>query len=90
MMKRLKIRVYGRVQGVAFRHYARSMARQLGIKGFVKNMADGSVYIEAEAGEQDLGKFVRWCRQGPGSARVDDMETEELPVNNDSDFQVRY
>jgi acylphosphatase len=89
-MKRLKIRLSGRVQGVAFRHDARTRARQLGVRGFVKNMPDGSVYIEAEAREPALNEFVLWCREGPDPARVEDMETEVLPVKNDSDFQIQY
>lgn len=90
MMKRLKIKVYGRVQGVSFRFQARTMARYLGVKGFVRNMNDGSVYIEAEAESQTLGYFVSWCRKGPDFARVDRIETEEIPLQSDKSFDVRF
>jgi len=90
MLKRLKIRVYGRVQGVSFRHATRTIARYTGVKGYVKNMHDGSVYIEAEADPGALGEFVLWCRKGPDHARVDRIETEEMPVKNDSVFDIRF
>ncbi len=90
MQKRLKIRVYGRVQGVSFRHATRTIARYTGVKGYVKNMHDGSVYIEAEADSAALGEFVLWCRKGPGYAGVDRIETEEMPVKNDSAFDIRF
>jgi acylphosphatase len=88
-LKRLKIKVSGRVQGVGFRHAASTMARYQGIKGFIKNLNDGSVYIEAEAGDKELGDFVEWCRKGPDFARVARVETEEIPVRNEKMFDVR-
>jgi acylphosphatase len=88
-MKRLKIKISGRVQGVAFRHKAQIKARQLGIKGFIKNLYDDSVYIEAEARETELNEFVLWCRKGPEPARVEDIETQVIPVLNDKDFEIR-
>ncbi|TVR75661.1 MAG: acylphosphatase [Marinilabiliales bacterium] len=87
--KRMKIRIYGRVQGVSYRFEARTMARYLGVKGLVKNMADGSVYAEAEAGEKALGGFVSWCRKGPDFARVERVETEEMPVQGDDVFDIK-
>jgi acylphosphatase len=89
-MKRLKIKLSGRVQGVAFRHDAKVKARELGINGFVKNLPDESVLIEAEAREPVLNEFVLWCREGPDPARVEDIETEVIPVKNDSDFKIIY
>jgi acylphosphatase len=47
-VSRIKIKVFGYVQGVFFRYTTRKVARTLGLKGFVKNLPDGSVYIEAE------------------------------------------
>ncbi len=90
MLKRLKIIVYGRVQGVSFRHATRTIARYTGVKGYVKNMHDGSVYIEAEADSAALGEFVLWCRKGPDHAIVDRIETEDMPVKNDNAFDIRF
>lgn len=66
------------------------MARYLGVKGFVKNMPDGSVYAEAEAGVKALGEFVSWCRKGPDFSRVERIETEEMPVRDDLIFDIRF
>jgi len=90
MVKRLKIKIYGRVQGVSFRQSARTMARYLGVKGFVKNMNDDSVYIEAEADSEALGKYVIWCRKGPDHARVERIESEEITSKNEKFFDIRY
>jgi acylphosphatase len=64
--KLLKIHVKGRVQGVGFRWSTVREAKMAGIKGFVRNMSDGSVYIEAEGSAEQLCKFVEWCKRGPG------------------------
>ncbi len=89
-MRRLRIKVFGRVQGVAFRHSTQAKANQLGVKGFVKNKSDGSVTIEAEAEEKVLNDFLSWCRRGPDHAIVQDIETKDIPVKNDNAFNIRY
>lgn len=53
-----KILITGQVQGVGFRWSALKEARNLGIKGFVKNLSDGSVYIEAEGYSDQLSFYV--------------------------------
>ena len=70
------IRVYGRVQGVGFHAGARREAARLGLAGFARNEADGSVAIEVEGDEAVLEAFVAWCRVGPLGARVDRIEVE--------------
>ncbi len=73
-MKRLIIQVYGLVQGVFFRYSTRKLARNLGLTGIVKNLPDGSVYIKAEGPEEKLLELLKFCRKGPKSAKVDDVE----------------
>ncbi|MBF0287158.1 MAG: acylphosphatase [SAR324 cluster bacterium] len=90
MRKHLNIQVFGRVQGVAFRHYTTEEANKLGIKGFVKNQVDGSVYIEAEGEEQELKTFVAWCHQGAPAARVNKVLMDEGGGRDFSVFEVRY
>jgi acylphosphatase len=87
-MKHLKIRIYGKVQGVYFRGSTLDKAKQLGVAGFVKNQADGSVYAEAEAEEEVLNQFLEWCKKGPMMARVDRVEYEEGPLQPFSQFQM--
>lgn len=73
-MKRLQIRVYGQVQGVFFRDSAKKEADKLGLGGFVRNEADGTVYIEAEGEKEKLEEFLKWCRKGPPFSQVDKAE----------------
>jgi acylphosphatase len=89
MKNALAITIKGRVQGVGFRFSAVNKAQQLGLKGFVQNRIDGSVYIEAEGDPEDLNEFVQWCWQGPPSARVGDVTKQEIPVREYHRFGVQ-
>ncbi len=90
MTKRLAIRIKGRVQGVWFRRNAQAKAEALGLVGFAQNLPDGSVYLEAEGGEDKLESFLRWCRKGPPSAQVTSCTREELAsLNRETGFEVR-
>jgi acylphosphatase len=68
--------VYGLVQGVFFRYTTRKVARKLGITGLVKNMPDGSVYIEAEGQEDDLFELLEFAKKGPKHAEVKRVKHE--------------
>jgi acylphosphatase len=85
-----KINVYGRVQGVGFRWSAAREAGILGINGFVKNLPDGGVYIEAEGYPEQLDSFVEWCRRGPGLSEVELVEINSFPPVNYSDFRIEH
>lgn len=75
-MKRIIIIVVGLVQGVFFRYTTRKFARQLGLTGYVKNMPDGSVYIEAEGPEDKLNELLEFSKKGPKHAQVDKIDFE--------------
>lgn len=83
-----KIHVAGHVQGVGFRWSALREARNSGIKGFVRNISDGSVYIEAEGSIQQLNKFVEWCKKGPGFGYVDSVTVDKFPPVNYTEFRI--
>lgn len=83
------INVYGKVQGVGFRFYTNRKANELDICGFVQNMADGSVYIEAEGDPVKLEQFVAWCHEGPAWARVSDVSIQKTPPAGFSRFNIR-
>ncbi len=74
MEKLLSVKIYGKVQGVSFRYYAREKARALSLFGFARNEPDGTAYFEAEGEEEDLKKFLEWCHKGPDTARVEKVE----------------
>jgi acylphosphatase len=70
------ITVSGMVQGVGFRYACRHMANTLGIKGYVKNLPGGEVYIEAEGNESQMKLFVKWCYEGPPHANVSSVNVQ--------------
>jgi len=88
---RVAARVTGRVQGVGFRHFTRQTARRLGVHGWVRNEPDGSVRLEVEGDPAAVAQLVEAAREGPGTARVEQVTTEDRAVMNDSTpFSVRY
>jgi len=89
-MRHLDIKIYGRVQGVFFRDSTLKKALDLGIRGFIKNEPDGSVYIEAEAGKEKLEEFLDWCRQGPRWAEVRKIDFQYTDLKNFNDFIIKY
>ena len=88
---RVHIFVSGLVQGIFFRHNARQKAQELGITGWVRNLADGRVEIVAEGEKQKINDLIEWAERGPSVARVDklDLEYEKYKGEFDS-FEVRY
>jgi acylphosphatase len=89
MNKHFSIKVIGKVQGVFFRASARDKAEHLGVKGFVRNEEDGSVYIEAEGEEMILKEFIEWCRQGPPHASVKKVDIQESPPKGFETFELK-
>jgi acylphosphatase len=85
MKKRAHLTISGRVQGVCFRMYACEEAGQWGITGWVRNLRDGGVEVLAEGEEQDLARFVEWCRRGPSYARVTGVQEEYSEPRGDFD-----
>ena len=89
----VEMRVSGRVQGVGFRYFAYHAARDLGIKGWVKNMPDGTVLIQAEGAPEDMDRFRKKFHKGPVFGRVDDLVETRLSEEKESrwaDFQITY
>lgn len=84
----MRIIVKGKVQGVFFRASTKDTAGLLGITGWVKNLPDGDVEIKATADKETLKKFIAWCRQGPRGARVGEVHTEEIGLEEFSGFKI--
>jgi acylphosphatase len=78
VIRKVKILVSGRVQGVYFRLFTQNKAKHFAIKGSAKNLPDGRVEIIAEAENMTIEKFIKWCHKGPITARVDHLEITEL------------
>lgn len=81
--------VTGRVQGVYFRAAAREQAARLGISGYARNRADGSVEVVASGADDALDELDGWLYHGPPSARVDSVTREALPAQDLRGFVTR-
>lgn len=89
-MKHVRITVSGLVQGVFFRCHAREVALKWGIKGYVRNLGDGRVFLEAEGGETFLRELITWCHHGPARAVVEKVEYEFSEATHSFvDFSIR-
>jgi len=84
--------VHGRVQGVNFRFFVRNRAEALGLKGYVKNLSDGTaVEVWAEGEKTKLGELIDYLKAGPSRARVErvDVEWSEY-TGRFNGFQLNY
>jgi len=63
-------------------------AYRYGVYGFVRNKSDGTIYIEAEGPEENLDKFITWCRRGPLWANVIDIHLEDGDLKNYKSFDI--
>lgn len=74
MIKCALLRITGTVQGVFFRATCKEQADKFNVQGYAKNMPDGSVEVLAQGEEEDVNALIDWCKQGPPSAKVDNVE----------------
>lgn len=79
---------YGYVQGVGFRWKARSSAQRLGISGWVRNLYDGSVEMEAEGTERDIEDLIS-ALENHSWGSIERIESEYIPVHGDYSFEVK-
>ncbi|MDL1893071.1 acylphosphatase [Sphingobacteriales bacterium CHB3] len=91
MSVRVHIVVEGLVQGVGFRWFVLRKAESLGINGWVRNLYNGNVEIEAEADRSLLEEFIKEIKVGPRSAHVTNVRIEwkEVSPNEFSSFTIR-
>lgn len=87
-MNHLIITVSGKVQGVSFRISTKAVADQLGVKGYIKNLPSGDVFIEAEGDDFSLESFLEWCNEGPLQANVQNVEVVEGDLKNYRNFDI--
>jgi acylphosphatase len=88
-LRALQLTIDGRVQGVGFRWFARSVGRELGVTGRVRNLPDGRVEVRAAGDPASLAVFVDRMREGPPAGRVSDIEEKELsPVPAWDGFEI--
>lgn len=81
--------ITGYVQGVGYRQFVRTHARQLGLTGWVQNLPDGSVEVMVQGDKKDIEDLIQECRKGPFLAQVKDIKIEwQDIINRFSDFQI--
>ncbi len=89
LVVRYRVLITGRVQGVNFRAACRRMALQHGVRGWVRNLPDGSVEASFEGSADDVRQLLDWTRLGPGLAIVADVAVQaEQPEGLDT-FLIR-
>ncbi len=90
-MLQLRALISGYVQGVCFRYYAVQKANDLGLKGFVKNLANGRVEVVAQGNKIALLQLLEWLQKGPSGASVEGVESEWGEAGKKfSEFSVKY
>jgi acylphosphatase len=92
-MKQVRIHaiVRGQVQGVGFRASTEDEAARLGLVGWVRNLPDGTVELEAEGPKDRVDALVAWCHHGPSTARVTAVDVEPRdPLGTEQSFDLRY
>jgi acylphosphatase len=88
-VERRRVRIRGHVQGVWFRESTRARAEALGLAGWVRNAADGSVEAVFEGPVEAVATAVAWCREGPPAAAVTALESTVEPPEGIRGFSVR-
>ncbi|QDV08901.1 Acylphosphatase [Planctomycetes bacterium Poly30] len=88
-MKALHVTLEGRVQGVGFRWHTRAEARALGLKGWVRNLDDGSVEAHIQGAESAVQELLDWLRSGPSGARVDECLVKDASPAEFLGFEIR-
>jgi acylphosphatase len=87
-LRRVRVRVRGRVQGVYFRESTRRAAARAGVAGYARNLADGSVEAAFEGAPEAVERLVAFARIGPPDAEVRDVEVAEEPPRGAKGFSI--
>ena len=84
----MRLKVTGLVHGVYFRATMAQVASEHNVKGWVRNLPDGSVEALLEGEDSCVKKVAEWARHGPPRARVDSVSIELIPARNLSGFKI--
>jgi len=88
MVTAVHIRIRGLVHGVSFRSSMAQLASDLGVRGWVRNLPDGTVEAFLEGDERKVKRVIDWAKFGPPRARVDKLEVEAATPRNHRDFRI--
>ena len=87
MIRHIQMIFSGKVENTGFRFYALRGATEMNIMGEVKQES-GTILIEAEGQEEDLGKFTAWCKKGPVNSKISSFEKFDKSIIGYQDFKI--
>ena len=87
-MKTVHLEISGKVQGVFFRASAEEIAKLHKISGWIRNTHDKKVEVLITGADEDIQKFIEWCKNGPDKAVVEDVIITDKPLQTFSRFKV--
>ena len=84
--------IRGDVQGIGYRWFVEKTAAESGINGWVKNLPDGNVEVEAEGRKETLKNFLGTLKTGHRWARVNEIIADWTPVTekSGSGFSIKF
>lgn len=85
-----KLGIKGYVQGVGFRYRIKQKALSLNLRGYVRNLPEGSVEIVAEGEESQVQELVAWCKKGEFGSNIKEVQLKNAPSQGFSFFEIRY
>jgi len=89
-MKRAKVLIFGRVQGVSFRSFIKHKAISLNLKGYIKNLSSGEVEAVFQGKDKAVKEILNYCKKGPLASKVIDLKIiEESYKNEFNNFEIR-
>jgi acylphosphatase len=89
MTRSVRLTVTGRVQGVGYRIWAERTATALGLRGWVRNRADGSVELQAAGVDDAVARLIEACRHGPRAAIVSGVVVTDTEDDGSTGFSAR-
>ena len=90
MTTRIHATISGTVQGVFYRASAQNEAKKLGVTGYVRNLPDGTVELEAQGDNADVDALLAWCRIGPPGSEVSRVSSQVMGlVPHEAVFEIR-
>lgn len=90
MVAAVRVIFRGRVQGVFFRANTKAKARELGVRGWVRNLPDGTVEAFFEGSEGAVREIIEWCRYHQPYAQVTGVDVEWCGGEGHEGFEIRY
>lgn len=87
--KAVRVRIHGQVQGVFFRAWIKEQADRLGVMGWIRNRLDGDVEGLFVGPDTEVGILIAACREGPPSAVVEEVQTEDAQGITSAGFEIK-